>query len=512
MQMQLAQVLEVTTSTAGLLQKLVSKDGSPFEANLRSALKTDEKGAASLTEKILKKLGSSKTDTEQLAATGAGALLLQCLMNLNQAGLNETDLKHLLTGEGSKVSDTGLKSLLATLGYKDEQISAIMSDTGRKEKLTTALSGKLDEMLKQYASATGKDVATLKIQLTNSLDGLKEQASQLTADLQDLGIDTKTIAGDQLAEISRSVTEAVDETPASAPQLAMLLQSMTTGTTNISATSALPNRKELNAKAEKLIETATEDIGVETDQLAKVLTATDPQERAAAVSAVTEKVNAYLEKHQGENLTPEVKASLQFIKAGMSEKEFAGIDDALQVFHGVSFKTVATPVGSHIMQAAAQQLAPQTDHEQAFNNVLDQFRQSFASELKTPPSSVSLELNPPMLGRVDVNVSLVDGNLSASFKADQVVTRDMLTNNIENLKETLREQGFNVNQVNVSLDFGRERRDDLAFAFAQQQRRDSQSASRNASREQGRVGVEAVAPYTFSPSVSYTPGQLSLFA
>ena len=510
MQMQLAQVLDVATSTAGLLQKLVSKDGSQFEANLKSALKTDEKGASTLAEKILKKLGADKTGTEQLAASGAGATLFQYLIKLNQAGLSEADLKHLLAGEGSKVSDTGLKSLLSNLGYKDDQISAIMSDSGRKSKLTAALGDKIGDLLKQHAAATGKDASTLKTQLVNSLDGLKEQASQLTAELQDLGLDLKAIVGDQLTEIGRAVAEAVNEQPANAPQMA-LLQTATSAATG-GNTAAQPNSKELKAKADKLIKTATDEIGVKTDDLEKVLTATDPQDRAAAVTAVTEKVDAYLEKHQNEKLSPEIKSSLQFIKAGMNEKEFAGIENALQTFHGISIKTLGVPTNSQVMQAAAQQLTPQSDHEQLFSNVLDQFRQSFASELKTPPSSVSLELNPPMLGRVDVNVSLVDGNLSASFKADQVVTRDMLTNNLENLKETLREQGFNVNQVNVSLDFGRERRDDLAFAFAQQQRRDSQSSSRNASREQGRTGVEAVEPYAFSPSVSYAPGQLNLFA
>ena len=510
MLMQLAQVLEVATTTAGLLQKLGGKDGSQFEANLKSALKGDEKGAATLTEKTLKKLGANQTGSEQLAASGAGAMLFQYLINLNQAGLSQADLKHLLAGEGAKVSDTGLKSLLANLGYKDEQISAIMSDAGRKEKLTSALSGKIGELLKQHADASGKDLATLKTQLGDSLEGLNEQAQQLTADLKELGIDLKALAGDQLSAISNAVAEALGEQPANPPQLA-LLQAVTANTPGANPTTP-PNSKELNAKAEKLIKTATAEIGVEREDLAKVLTATDPQVRAAAVTSVTEKVNAFLDQHQGENLTPEVKASLQFIKAGMSEKEFSGIEDALKAFHGINLKTVATPVGSHLMQAAAQQLAPQNDHQQLFNNVLDQFKQSFASELKTPPSSVSLELNPPMLGRVDVNVSLVDGNLSANFKADQVVTRDMLVNNLENLKETLREQGFNVNQVNVSLDFGRERRDDLAFAFAQQQRRDSQSSARNAGREQGRAAVDAIEPYTHNPGVSYAPGQLSLFA
>jgi len=167
-----------------------------------------------------------------------------------------------------------------------------------------------------------------------------------------------------------------------------------------------------------------------------------------------------------------------------------------------------------VLLAAAQQLAPQHDLEQQFSGVLDQLKQSFATELKNPPSSVSLELNPPMLGRLDVSVSLLDGNLSASFKADQIVTRDMLVNNLENLKETLREQGFNVNQVNVSLDFGRERRDDLAFAFAQQQqRRDGQTSAAREGRQAARIkAAEALESYPVNPSVSYAPGQLSLFA
>ena len=522
MQMQLAQVMETATPTVGLPQQASSKAGTEFEASLESALKSGEETPVVAGEESLvatkanaktqkKTSASSATETEQLASSGSGSVLYQFLVKLNQAGLSTADIKHLLAGESSQVSDAGLKSLLSTLGYNDDQISSIMADSTRKEKVAASLCSKISDLLDQQAEASGQTGAALKTEILTALENPDDQQLSTVSALSTDGTMPQLSEEDCLNEIIQSVATVLNEQPASLPQLAVA-QSLNS---KFSTDTLVSNSKELSAKADKLINTATEDLGIDSDQLAKVLTSTDPEERATAVSAVTEQVKTFLEANQGEPLAPEVKASLQFIKAGMSDSEFSKIDDALKAFSGISIKSISTPMSSQVMQTVTQQLTSQNDQQQMFNNVLDQFKQSFASELKTPPSSVSLELNPPMLGRVDVNVSLVDGNLSASFKTDQVVTRDMLTNNLENLKETLREQGFNVNQVNVSMDFGRERRDDLAFAFAQQQWRDSQqqTSSRNAGREQSRIGVDSDESYnTFTPSVSYAPGQLNIFA
>ena len=65
---------------------------------------------------------------------------------------------------------------------------------------------------------------------------------------------------------------------------------------------------------------------------------------------------------------------------------------------------------------------------------------------------MTLKLNPPMLGRVDVNIKLEDGQITASFKVDQSVTRDILQQNMHVLKDALTDQGIKATQFVVTTD------------------------------------------------------------
>ena len=75
------------------------------------------------------------------------------------------------------------------------------------------------------------------------------------------------------------------------------------------------------------------------------------------------------------------------------------------------------------------------------DSVLDQIRQAIPGGMKSSDGSMTLKLNPPMLGRVDVNIKLKDGQITASFKVDQPVTRDILQQNMHILKDALTDRG-----------------------------------------------------------------------
>ena len=82
--------------------------------------------------------------------------------------------------------------------------------------------------------------------------------------------------------------------------------------------------------------------------------------------------------------------------------------------------------------------------------VMDQIRRALPAHMKNSEGSVTLRLNPPMLGRVEVNMSMNDGQLQAAFKTDQVVTRDILMQNMHVLRESLAEQGIRATNVTVT--------------------------------------------------------------
>jgi flagellar hook-length control protein FliK len=65
-----------------------------------------------------------------------------------------------------------------------------------------------------------------------------------------------------------------------------------------------------------------------------------------------------------------------------------------------------------------------------------------------------LQLQPPELGTMRVRVRLAQAQLSASFWADSPEVRSLLQSHFPNLHQNLSEQGFQVQQLSMSLTTG----------------------------------------------------------
>jgi flagellar hook-length control protein FliK len=66
-----------------------------------------------------------------------------------------------------------------------------------------------------------------------------------------------------------------------------------------------------------------------------------------------------------------------------------------------------------------------------------------------------IKLKPNDLGNVTVKISIENGVMNAKFLADSVKVKEALESNMNNLKESLKDQGLNVQELNVSVDSGR---------------------------------------------------------
>ncbi len=359
-----------------MLQKLVGSAGgsADFEADLKTALTSDGGPAATLVGKILKNLGATGASDQSAAeqALASGGVALQSLIILNQAGLSAADIQQLLGGEGAQVSDSGLETLLVNLGYDAEQVSAVMADSSAKAKLVEALGASLNDLIEQFCSAGGESAESLKLELAASLDQIAALPADLKSALAAQTPESKTAIAEQLGRLAEAVRAALDEkpsgepvisafkplvsAPASAPDSPVAPAQVVAPAIASGQAIGVVNNRAAAAKAEKLVETATNEIGVAAEDLAEVLVSSAPEDRAAAVSAVTSQVRSYFENHQDEKLSPKVRDSLELIRSGMSENEFAPIDEALQAFSGIHLKEVATPLNSQVLQAAAQQL------------------------------------------------------------------------------------------------------------------------------------------------------------
>ncbi|MBI3863955.1 MAG: flagellar hook-length control protein FliK, partial [Planctomycetia bacterium] len=96
--------------------------------------------------------------------------------------------------------------------------------------------------------------------------------------------------------------------------------------------------------------------------------------------------------------------------------------------------------------AAQQTTAAPTHPQGVVNQVAYAIQYSHESG-----QGMQLHLTPPELGSVQVDVSVRDGVLSARLEAQSAVTRQILTDNLTALKESLTQQGVTFDRIDVGL-------------------------------------------------------------
>jgi len=471
----LAALMGIADGAMGLLQKVFnqgsSRDG--FEAQLTAALQSDSTEDAPLLQKLLTDQGSVD---ENLLASLAGNTqaipVLQYLTALKSMGLTAEDVKALLLGNGEGLSDEGLKTLLASCGVADTDIAQLMADTeglaGLKANLAEALSTKLKGQL----ADTGLNVDQLIEQTTVDQDTFDAMVTlfALSKGVPQTTVQSGETAAQQLkttpadiekinAGIRESLTAVLNgsgmetSTTAAAAVFAEIMQ--TGSTTGVTSDAVSEAGSGAVAQVTEVMDTLENTFNIPKKTVQDLLFSTDPTVRQAAVDEATARVSEFLDANTGRELTKQETTALGMLKGSLSRQEFAKISDMLQSSHPDQSATVQSFT---FTKASLDALAQGMGEEAAgktgryTQDVLDQIRQAVPTGVKGNEGSVSLKLNPPMLGRVDIDIRMEDGQILASFKVDQPVTRDILQQNMHVLKEALSEQGIKATQFVVTTD------------------------------------------------------------
>lgn len=82
-------------------------------------------------------------------------------------------------------------------------------------------------------------------------------------------------------------------------------------------------------------------------------------------------------------------------------------------------------------------------------SVMEQMITEMAQFKQSGSSQMEMELEPPWLGRLKLNISVEKGEVMAKFLVDNNFVRHELENNIGLLKGSLVKQGFNVEQISI---------------------------------------------------------------
>lgn len=541
----LTALMGLANGAMGLLQKVFNQGGthSGFEAQLTAALQGDPKGGVPLLQKLAADPGS--VDEELLSAllgNPQAVPLLQYLSALNSMGLGSSDVKALLLGDPQGLSDEGLKTILASCGLKEAEIAQIMADPEGCADLKVKIAGALSEQVHQELAGTGLDVDQLVGKVTadqTTYDAVlvqfvmskvfpKGTEQTLESFQKQIGTTPSEIAK-ITAEIKESVTALVHEpgaAPASEPSAvhaeAVKTQITSAWQTQVAAVAtegATDTSPEVVTQVQEGMDDLEQTFNIPKKIVRDLIVATDPQVRQGAVDEATRLITEFLDANAGSDLTEQSAQALNVLKSVLSEEEFAGIEKALRSFNqDLAASIQPLNLDRTTFEVLAQKLGdtPETMTGRYTREVVDQIRQAMPAAVKGNEGSLSLKLNPPMLGRVDIDVKVMDGQVLASFKVDQPVTRDIIQQNMHLLREALSDQGIKATQFVVTTDTfnARDHREALAWfgtgsgrggSHGQAQERQKGSAGTSGDPDAIGSGYAAVRKYADS-------GSLDIFA
>lgn len=477
MQLPFAGLLGLASGAMSFVQKVFSHQGpgaADFDAELTYAMAAVNDAGKTPLSRILSGEGPIDEQAfQEIIATPAGMLLFQFMTALREMGLQPSDIQILMNGGGAQISDEALQTLLTLQGMGREDIAALMADPALKAGMKTQIAASFTEALQSQANSGGIDLDALLALAAPDAETVDSIIERIISGKQlvkgqgaasgEAGLAGKLSAQQadvQIGLIQRNV-------PHIAAEIGNLVAETLgkTSFTGLNSSPQVPN-------VEKMIQIAGDTFGVSSEIMSDLFFAADEAVRKQAVEQVTAQVSAYLRSNAGQKLGAEPAEALAFLKSAMSEQEFAGIENSLKLWHaGQTLPDTKIVLNRETYEALAGRLGnrtPESFYEQHMRSVMDQLRQTLPSQMKNSEGSVTLRLHPPMLGRVDVSMTMHDGQLQAVFKTDQLITRDILVQNMHVLKEALSEQGIRATQFSVSTTLDNRSFHEGGFAFAQQ--------------------------------------------
>ena len=114
-----------------------------------------------------------------------------------------------------------------------------------------------------------------------------------------------------------------------------------------------------------------------------------------------------------------------------------------------------TPASASNATASA---APASDMQEVYNQLSDKLATEMAARMHKQLSDgqwkMKFGLRPAHLGGVEIQLEMKDGKLDAVFRADNPLTRDLLQNSSQRLREALENFGIHAGQVHVGQQGG----------------------------------------------------------
>lgn len=173
-----------------------------------------------------------------------------------------------------------------------------------------------------------------------------------------------------------------------------------------------------------------------------------------------EKVHVSLEKEADDNMNN-----------SSSENEFLK-DEGQETSHTSVMEQVMNSM-SNVKAQFAENIQDKVQLTQQMQEIFEQVVEQVKVTVTADTSEMEVQLNPEHLGKVNLTVVAKEGHITAQFVTENEVTRQALEGQIQQLRETLVEQGLKVDEVEVSVsDFNFQEGNQANAEEQKQQQRD----------------------------------------
>jgi flagellar hook-length control protein FliK len=152
---------------------------------------------------------------------------------------------------------------------------------------------------------------------------------------------------------------------------------------------------------------------------------------------------------------------------------------------GNSFGSFSQALSRNAQTAQAANTAPTnaTSMSEVYDQLSDKLATEMAARMHKQLSDgewkMKFGLRPSNLGGVEIQLEMKDGKLDAVFRADNPLTRDLLQNSSQRLREALGNFGINAGQVQVGQGGGNAQHNGSGNSAKQRQVRDNSTSQVN---------------------------------
>ena len=413
-----------------------------------------------------------ETDPAGIHATRTAANLAaqELAQQNNQAGNNLQKFAlsskvHIITDPRQAPSPESLTAFAKSMGLDDATIQNLMGSATSNGETNGLASSGANGQPTSAATATGLNISAL---LGAALNG---------------GSDKLGISQADAPAFSQAMTQALSSSVQSPAVSANLLQSAAAAPLNFGI-SGLPTNGLSQA----------EMASIQQIQMTVLPPAVLPVQSGNASQAFNTPSTASVLSLLGGNVQEQDIASLaSSFSQGTGEQSDASDSETSGQSSSAFAQALAQSSASDNRSVAGKDVA--TAVATPMNEVYDQLSDKLATEmaarmhkqLSDGQWKMKFGLRPAHLGGVEIQLEMKDGKLDAVFRAENAMTRDLLQNSTQRLRDALQNFGINAGFVQVGQNGGQNQQNASGNSTPQPQVRDNSSVSTNTSDTQAQV-------------------------